>query len=41
VLIEAAERILPGLPERIAEATRRLLDQIGVEVRIGVVMRPA
>jgi NADH dehydrogenase len=33
VLIEAAERILPGLPERISEATRRLLDQIGVEVR--------
>jgi NADH dehydrogenase len=35
VVIEAAERILPGLPERISEATRRLLDQIGVEVRTG------
>jgi NADH dehydrogenase len=35
VLIEATERILPGLPERISEATRRLLDQIGVEVRTG------
>src|SRR5438132_3513231 len=35
VLIEAAERILPGLPERISEATHRLLDQLGIEVRAG------
>jgi NADH dehydrogenase len=35
VLIEAAERILPGLPQRISEAIQRLLDQIGVEVRTG------
>lgn len=35
VLIEAASRILPGLPERISEATHRLLDQIGVSVRTG------
>jgi NADH:quinone reductase (non-electrogenic) len=35
VLIEAAERILPGLPERISDATRRLLDEIGVEARTG------
>jgi NADH:ubiquinone reductase (H+-translocating) len=35
VLIEAAERILPGLPERISEATHRLLDKMGVEVRAG------
>jgi NADH dehydrogenase len=35
VLIEAAKRILPGLPKRISEATHRLLEQIGVEVRIG------
>jgi NADH dehydrogenase len=35
MLIEAAERVLPGLPERIALATRRVLDQIGVEVRTG------
>jgi len=35
VLIEAADRILPGLPARISEATHRLLDQIGVEVRTG------
>jgi NADH dehydrogenase len=35
VLIEAAERILPSLPERISEATRRLLEQIGVEIRTG------
>jgi NADH dehydrogenase len=33
VLIEAANRVLPGLPERISEETHRLLDQIGVEVR--------
>ena len=33
VLIEAADRILPGLPERISERTQRLLDQIGIEVR--------
>ena len=32
-LIEAADRILPALPERIAEATRKLLEQLGVEVR--------
>ena len=30
VLIEAADRILPGLPERISEAARRLLDRIGI-----------
>jgi NADH dehydrogenase len=35
LLIEAADRILPGLPERISEATRRLLDQMGVEVHTG------
>ena len=35
VLIEAADRILPALPERIAEATRKLLEQLGVEVRTG------
>jgi NADH dehydrogenase len=35
VLIEAADRILPGLPERISSATRRLLEQMGVEVRTG------
>ena len=35
VLIEAAERILPALPERISEAARRLLDRMGVEVHIG------
>jgi NADH dehydrogenase len=35
VLIEAAERILPALPERISEATRRLLDGMGIEVHTG------
>ena len=35
VLIEAADRVLPALPERISEATRRLLDRIGVEVYTG------
>jgi NADH:ubiquinone reductase (H+-translocating) len=33
VLIEAAERILPGLPERISATAHRLLDEIGVEIR--------
>jgi NADH dehydrogenase len=35
VLIEAAPRILPALPERIAEATRVLLGELGVEVQTG------
>jgi NADH:ubiquinone reductase (H+-translocating) len=35
VLIELASRVLPGLPQRISEATHRLLDQIGIEVRTG------
>ena len=33
VLIEAAERILPALPERISNATLELLKSIGVDVR--------
>ena len=33
VLIEAADRILPALPERISNATLELLERIGVEVR--------
>jgi NADH dehydrogenase len=35
VLIEAAERILPGLPSRISEATHRLLVEMGVDIRVG------
>jgi NADH:ubiquinone reductase (H+-translocating) len=35
VLLEAGERVLPGLPERISKATHRLLDGMGVEVRTG------
>jgi NADH dehydrogenase len=35
VLIEAADRILPALPERISAATRALLAGVGVEVRVG------
>jgi NADH:quinone reductase (non-electrogenic) len=35
VLIEAAPRILPGLPERISEATHKLLIELGVEVCTG------
>ena len=35
VLIEAAPRILPALPERISSATQTLLEKIGVEVRAG------
>ena len=38
VLIEAGKRILPGLPERISEATHRLLEEIGVEVRAGAMV---
>ncbi len=33
VLIEAADRLLPALPERISKATRRLLERMGVEVK--------
>jgi NADH dehydrogenase len=35
LLIEAAERVLPELPERICGATLRLLHEMGVEVRTG------
>ncbi len=33
ILIEAAGRILNGLPERISQATHRLLTEMGVEIR--------
>jgi NADH dehydrogenase len=35
ILIEAAPRILPALPERVADATLALLRKLGVEVRAG------
>jgi NADH dehydrogenase len=35
VLIEAGDRVLPSLPDRISKATHRLLDEMGVEVRTG------
>jgi NADH dehydrogenase len=35
VLIEAADRILPALPARISNATKELLEKIGVDVRVG------
>src|SRR5207237_614450 len=35
ILIEAAPRILPALPERIATATLELLQKLGVQVRAG------
>jgi len=35
VVIEAADRVLPGLPERISKTTHRLLDKMGIEVRTG------
>jgi NADH dehydrogenase len=35
LLIEAAPRILPGLPERISTATRRLLEDLGVQIYTG------
>ena len=34
-LIEAADRILPALPERLSKATQELLDKLGVKVRVG------
>jgi len=34
-LVEAAGRILPGLPERISNKAQRVLDKINVEIRIG------
>ena len=33
VLIEAADRILPGLPERFSQRAQRLLDKMGIQVR--------
>jgi NADH dehydrogenase len=33
VLIEAADRVLPALPEKISHATRELLESLGIEVR--------
>jgi NADH dehydrogenase len=35
ILIEAADRILPALPERVSNATRKLLEELGVQVRTG------
>jgi NADH dehydrogenase len=35
VLIEAAPRVLPAVPERVSSAALRLLGEIGVEVRTG------
>ena len=35
ILVEGAERILPGLPERISNKAQRVLDKIDVEVRTG------
>ncbi len=34
-IVEAAPRILPALPERLSEATQRLLEKLKVEVRTG------
>ncbi len=34
-LIEAAERVLPGLPERISTAARQMLEGLGVKVHTG------
>lgn len=38
ILIEAAPRILPALPERISTATHELLEKLGVEVRTGAMV---
>lgn len=34
-ILERAPRLLPGLPEDLAEATRKQLDRLGVETRLG------
>src|ERR1700693_5782160 len=34
-LIEAADCVLPALPQRVSDATTRLLGQLGVETRTG------
>jgi NADH:ubiquinone reductase (H+-translocating) len=34
-LIEAADRVVPALPQRLSEATARLLGELGVEIRTG------
>src|ERR1700733_4732457 len=34
-LIEAADRLVPALPQRLSDATARLLGELGVEVRTG------
>jgi len=35
ILIEAADRILPALPERLAKSATKLLEDLGVQVRAG------
>jgi NADH dehydrogenase len=35
ILIEAADRILPALPERVSDAASTLLQELGVDVRTG------
>ena len=39
ILIEAADRILPALPERLSKAATELLDKLGVEVRTAFARR--
>jgi NADH:ubiquinone reductase (H+-translocating) len=34
-LIEAADRLVPALPQRLSDATARLLGELGVEIRTG------
>lgn len=35
LILERAPRLLPGLPEELAEATRAQLDRLGIETRLG------
>ncbi|MDX1608991.1 MAG: NAD(P)/FAD-dependent oxidoreductase [Halofilum sp. (in: g-proteobacteria)] len=35
VILERAPRLLPGLPEELAEATREQLERLGIETRLG------
>jgi NADH dehydrogenase len=35
ILVDTADRVLPGLSERLSRTTRRVLDERGVDVRLG------
>ncbi|ASW54994.1 NAD(P)/FAD-dependent oxidoreductase [Plantactinospora sp. KBS50] len=41
MLVDVADRVLPGLHERMSETARRVLDQRGVDVRLGCSVQEA